>query len=583
MKSQFALILLVTLPLSSPAFADGCDNICNDLVSSSDGSWDIVTRGGGKGSIKGIPGQGGAGWDSADDNWCSFHKNGSSAGSAFDGKGPNDLVAAPGCPYRVTNSDVAAAGSAANACEYVSKGVKRCDLRGGQIEEQCLAYMSAGDGSKWQYILLALDLTAAGSCAMACFSSVASGGTTESVCQYAGIAAGGTELIATLAMKNSTVGTLINGVAAGAGAYSANALWTQNGGGVQNMGIFQGSGGTGTAAVNPNVADAGGIQSQINAAYAPKPTAPVSTAGNYSQPLSQSQQAYNQGTQGVHMGQQVDPVTGNTPAQNAAKPTQAQETKTKASCYAAAAFGVLTGLRGHSILGIKKTKDQACGQIQSLQGSQNVAINWNGVPGMAVSASQGGIGSGANQGGLGTGGSIGKLPQGIAGVPPVALQAVDGNLLSKTGLDRALGSEASKLNPDAIMNTLSSGGAGGLMKSALGNAANTPAGDSLTRLAQTSQDSATVFLGAVPGATMMGGGGGGAGPSGGGKEPGFAGALASLLGGEGGDRSPAGASMTNFGNPAGNTDIWHAGSTDNIFQIVTRRIERVTSRVVQNR
>lgn len=571
MKSQFALILLLALPFSPPAFADGCDNICNDLVSSSDGSWDVVTRGGSKGSIKGIPGQGGGGWDSADDNWCSFHKNGSSAGSAFDGKGPNDLVAAPGCPYRVTNSDVAAAGSAANACEYVSKGVKRCDLRGGQVEEQCLAYMSAGDGSKWQYILLALDLTAAGSCAMACFTNVASGGTTEAVCQYAGLAAGGTELIATLAMKNSTVGTLINGVAAGAGAYSANALWTNNGGGVQNMGIFQGGA---PSAANPNLVDAGEIQSQIDKSLAAQKVAANPAANT---PATSVQFGQSSG------GGQITPANQQAQAPKTTSNQTAGAEKDRSSCYAAAAFGVLTGLRGHSILGIKKTKDQACGQIQSLQGSQNVAINWNGIPGMAVAASQGGIGSGANQGGLGTGGSIGKLPQGIAGVPPVALQAVDGNLLSKTGLDRALGSEASKLNPDAIMNTLSSGGAGGLMKSALGNAANTPAGDSLTRLAQTSQDSATVFLGAVPGATMMGGGGGGAGPSGGGKEPGFAGALASLLGGEGGDRSPAGASMTNFGNPAGNTDIWHAGSTDNIFQIVTRRIERVTSRVVQNR
>ena len=114
------------------------------------------------------------------------------------------------------------------------------------------------------------------------------------------------------------------------------------------------------------------------------------------------------------------------------------------------------------------------------------------------------------------------------------------------------------------------------MSSALGGMGDTDFGKALSGLAQASQDHAAE-LGGIPGGVMSsGGGGGGSGSGGGGKSDPFGG----MFGGAA-NAPMGGVGLAAFGtNGDAPGDIWHTTTDQNIFQIVSTKIEKITPRVM---
>ena len=83
-------------------------------------------------------------------------------------------------------------------------------------------------------------------------------------------------------------------------------------------------------------------------------------------------------------------------------------------------------------------------------------------------------------------------------------------------------------------------------------------------------------LGGGSNATYQGGGAGGGGKKGGGGGGGAPDFASMFGGGKAAAQGPAGTAEFGKGREM---DIWHSGTTDNLFQIVSQKIEKVSTRV----
>jgi hypothetical protein len=266
-------------------------------------------------------------------------------------------------------------------------------------------------------------------------------------------------------------------------------------------------------------------------------------------------------------------------------------------CAAAVAFTALAGLRYKHIVDAKKGRKESCDKVKELA---SAAFSFaGGGPGNPDGSGQGTnplttvpTAGGTTLGDYNGAGTSGTASLGIQAaneistapeLPPEVREAVDGQMLTRGALDRQLKDKLAAMDAsgfaasldrnhgpgEAIRGMMNAAGAGGDLGTALAN---------LSRAAtENARDFAPLTHG-VAGTSYAGGGGGG------GREAGAAAGdgapdLAKLFGqGAAGPQGAAASRSLAFDEKPG--DIWHTGTDQNIFQIVTTRIQRVSPRFI---
>lgn len=161
-------------------------------------------------------------------------------------------------------------------------------------------------------------------------------------------------------------------------------------------------------------------------------------------------------------------------------------------------------------------------------------------------------------------------------------RTVDGDMLLKSGLGREVAPLADKMDRKKLQQAISQAGAAGAIQAALGGAGLPPEMmNEALALAKFGEKNGEKFAKLVdPGFSYAKGGGGGGAKSGGGAASGMN-PFAGLLGGGGGPSGGAGGmSFQGDRGPAEVvTDIFHTGTSQSIFQIVSDRVRRVEPRL----
>lgn len=247
----------------------------------------------------------------------------------------------------------------------------------------------------------------------------------------------------------------------------------------------------------------------------------------------------------------------------------------KMACAEAALMTVMAGMRMKSSQGAKDSKQKACNAIKSLSSNANVVGGAN--PLVATSGNTGATQvsdtSATNApltDGFATGVTCAKngLGSGGCGMSGDQMAATDGGNLESTGIAKAVAPLAP--NPDEILRQLDSGASpGAAMGGALGGLPNSA---SVSALATAAGDHAAEIGVPKSGAVESAGGGGGAS-----KTEEFH--MSFGAGAAAGSAEPE----LKFSAPAPEVgesgDIWHAGSPNSIFEIITQKIQKSKDRV----
>ncbi len=403
-------------------------------------------------------------------------------------------------------------------CDQIANQMTQCQFyNNGQVITQCMAYEAATQVQTSEEVLDVVDLAVAAECYAAAFDPTQA---LNSICSYAATAAGLGEVIATIAEQNSSVGMAIAGLG---------------------------------GAVGEGVVGAGG--------------AAMGVAGIAAHGLTN------------------DSNTGS------GKMTKDGKMSLATAIY----FTAVAGARFSSIIAQSNIKSNACNAVQQLvssvlpSASSSPTGSGSGGSGSGAGGSGGSGASGASAGSNGSQGSGGlqnsvqtclnqdsgntaAMQQCISQALGSVQGASDAGIVKNSGLGNAVAPLAGQL-----ANAMQSGASpAAAMGSALGGA-NLPDGaaDALSQLAQAAQDNAGDIAGAL-GLGSYSGGGGGAGK---------ATASASNPFGSFGSFGGAGRSLAStgkakqFGAKSRPMDIWHTGTTMNLFEIISGKIGTVTSRV----
>jgi hypothetical protein len=246
----------------------------------------------------------------------------------------------------------------------------------------------------------------------------------------------------------------------------------------------------------------------------------------------------------------------------------------KTACLTAIMMGAMAGARYGNIRSQESTQNQACSQVEALAGSSNTVGNGgmllpsdvtggaNGTSGTSGSSAQ--VGSGLSC--VGSGGSIGACTAS-------STVGSDGAALQSSGLAPAIAPLAAQMAP-SVLGGLSSGQ--GSAAQAVGGALGGTGGDigsAVTTAAAAGQKHAEELNEGVGGMSGGGGGGGGGASN---DAPNPMAALAEMMGKKDG---PNGGGTQNFQGQPESTDIWHANSPDNLFQIISTKIGKVSKRL----
>ncbi len=260
-------------------------------------------------------------------------------------------------------------------------------------------------------------------------------------------------------------------------------------------------------------------------------------------------------------------------------PAMRSETK-KAACTAAVMFGVLTGMRAKNIKNAGKTKADSCENIKSLMSSSGAIVDTGYNGGDYSVASQYGANSGYS------GGNTNSSSNGInfsnGTIPPDQAASVDAQMLSKSGLDKMLYPRAKNINPDTLLKAAENGTLGAMMGGSLGSQGG-QFGSALGHSTQAGFDESHLLAAVNPNpgisvASISGGGGGAS--AGGGKNP-----FDSMMAGLDAARDPASdaaaqeGGLTSFEGNSDESDIWHSRSNENLFQIISGRIGKSSSKM----
>ncbi len=546
------------------AAAQDCDSFCSKLMGFDVSKWDMdQVNGEGVRNSKNV--RGGANiassansnefkmkWAPADDQWCADHGSPTNESVAtlasprpMPSAGCSPAPAASGVPRDdscdvplvVQESPPYTAGKcpyphyAGENCMAVKDKLTRCKLRNSQVESQCAAYMKAKQGLNWQWTMVVLDAAAAGVCMSECYASPESsfiptipGG--SSTCGGAALIAGGTELVGVMKMQeDSTLKKILSGGAAGVGALSG-----------------------------------------INSIY------------------QDNKKATGSGANGAV-----------TDADNTAQKKKAKDS----SCQTGVVMLAMGAVRGYNIYSTNDTMDQACKQVQDL--ASQSAVTGSGAPDTrftnstgttlpgGTSATVGTTSASQQRGSTGSSGPMNTSPGSTAQNYQEAVRqgATDAQVLNKSGLGNLAMNRSSNIDPNKMMHAIRSGDTAGAMRGALADmGVRLPAsGMNMANsvLNETSRDAKAgkygrgmsgdnSVQGSAYAATGVGVSGGSAK-----AEPtvGFD-AFGNNQGG--GSMAPA-SQEVNMTPQSFGPDIWHANTKDNIFQIVSGKLNQVGYRV----
>jgi hypothetical protein len=496
-----------------------CNDFCENLVAKvANGGWtDKDSR---KEYRNVMNTSGGSGWSLTDDQFCANH------GYPTNPSVQAATVSVNNQACNVTMLQGQSYGTGTEGCKRASDAIFRCQMHNSQVIPQCLAYKAAKTADDGESVVLALDIAAAATCGAECALAPAGavGSAVAGACQIAGTSATVMEVI-----QNSRM------------AYTERAMQSVLGG----AGTI--AGGTATAVNILNAGDAAETGSETNIGL------------------------------GSGGGDEVR-----------------KKNQRKASCYAAASFAFLAGLRTYNIRNDMKAKDDACKAVRGLAsnvltGSPGTAGNqgagtgtgFNGInTGGSATGDNGSGGSNGSYAGAGTGTGTENIncsgPLGCE-VPPTLSSATDGGVLTQSGLDKLVGKPAADIAA-ALKSGVTPAQA---LQSAMGSAGAGQMGGALASLAQSAQDNASSLGGSfnmsspAAGAMYAAGGGGGGGRSGGDSNP-----FGNLFGGQGGAGAGGARALASeeFGKGRA-TDIWHTGTTQNLFEIVSGKVSQVSGRV----
>ena len=464
-----------------------------------------------------------------------------------------------------------------------------CKMQNTQALQYCQAYSLGKKAAKSQPIVLTLDIAAAALCLTACMGVAMPGGgqVALAACEVAGVAAAIGQTVAIVNL-NKTFGEYTNGRKMESiltGLAGAAAL---GGAGAQIGGAFAPGGGTGNDYKSAGTGTQGsGYKTNVTE---------TKTTEQYK--LADGSISSECGVDAVSCAKLDDKVeqvdTGETDSANPEKKGEAQ----KMACVSAATFGAMAAIRGISWGIIEANKAKACKDAENL-------INGGATEGYDTESSSGLVSGGAStwnstgsgSAGGGTGGTTtttdttsettdtttttDECTDGLTSCDDSgqASAAIDGQLLTRSGLDKAAAQLMAGKDLSGLLRTARTQGTGaaiaGLAQSLCAPAS---AAQQLAAIAGTIENNRAAFMGSVPqtsyAASASGMGGGSRGGSGG---------FGGLFGGGGGVGGPNLSGMiAQFGgarDPASGTDIWHTGTDQNIFQIVSTKIQSVSGRV----
>jgi hypothetical protein len=254
-----------------------------------------------------------------------------------------------------------------------------------------------------------------------------------------------------------------------------------------------------------------------------------------------------------------------------------KKTKNNA-CMTAVAMAALSGLRYYNLGYGERTQKSSCGNVWQLSSSSTTI----GAGGMIATGGHGGSSAGMSAGSsagsmnsmagansslrcMNSSGSISSCTDSQMSA------ATDGGLLTNSGLGQAAAPLAQQLWDNGLSHAVDSGASpaqamGGAL-SGMGDL-----GSALTKVAQTAYDHAQELgeVAAVSPARAGGGGGGSASDAGGGLNALFS---------AGAGATHAAPALEVFRGEGQSTDIWHSRTDQNLFQIVSGRIGKVSPRV----
>lgn len=502
---------------------------------------------------------------------------------------PNSLYSIiTNAPAPNPNSDTGSSGLASTTdpsqmCIQAGNILNRCQYHNSQVENYCLAYnILTGHHSKSNLktgldadiTLAAIDFSVAASCAVGCFS-----------------------MNPLLAIGACGVGAMIEG------AYELTVTMAQQEEMAPVLDQYKGMGGAdpgGLAVTGQAGTKAGNIMSDVGLGIG---------AGLTAANLMKVRQY---GKEGAEVEKEVE-KEGAKDGTDAGKESKTLENSRRAmACSAMVLYAGLGGIRTAAAIGMNGAKAKACQAVNASFSNSNGAApppSGNNSNASGNGSSTGGgstsVGNGGSAGSsVSGGGSAGNtsassdasmsaaidscrgnpslpMPQCLAGQgitlpPPTASQATDANLLNNPNLGQALQNAPSIHD---LANKALKEGAGAALAAALPPQLGA-AGAGLAEVARVAQDNASKLanaMGLETAAVFSGGGSGGAhkeGASGLGTGPFFGAGFGGTFGAKGSDRSVA-----NFDAKFQLNDIWHSNSHLTLFEIISDKLGRVSSRV----
>jgi len=562
-----------------------CNNVCKDMMvgPQREKSVDGGSNSSGSGSGWALPGIG-AGevaskWDRLDDQWCANH--GEETNHAVQNEHPSSEYTAPGendvpisqmCPYRLTPIEETKIrqvytnnkSKAALMCDDIKKGILLCKFRNTQMESYCKAYLASEQDINWQWLLIALDAAAAETCAAECLANKGAGKYLmgASYCTKLACVAGVAEVVGAIAVEDSTLGRLTKATMGAVGGTAKCKEWKK---------------GENPASEEPAPAP-------TETVTPPTPTEDAAMAPVKSDP---------QRDPVVKVAILLGPKFTLAAAVLASRlgPEAFAEAGNKNACTAAISFALLGGIRAYNIIKAGNTKDSSCKSVNSLLSQAKVAdpngsptsdYSNNAAPGYDSNGnftSGGGYPNGNNVGSYGEQGGASIVDENGDGCDDndgSCTSATDAQMLSN-GLGRVLKPQTDGLDKNDFLKKLNDEGYGSIM-SGMSSAATGDFGAALAEIGDTaSKEGANSSVNLGPSASQSYTSGGSGSSRGPGQTGDQSNPFGSLIGGSKG-RTTIGSHSATFGN-ARSMDIWHTGSQDTIFKIVTQKIHTVANRV----
>lgn len=487
-----------------------CNNVCNRIVGANGRELDVDDNGE---------------WTDTDDQWCASRGISRGGHVAYSGP-PTARSINQNCPFPVVNEG--------ETCATLNDKMLRCEMRGSVTHNNCMVMRQSARAYDDQIAMVTLDSVAAGACTLSCvMTSIQNNSQWAYPCTIASTTNG---------IAQSIILTQINQNDAGMYAASIGSSLT---------GILGGAGMASTTALQQSAQ-----------------TTTTTVSGNLPRAEFGANGGLNTG------GPRFDAVTGDTVTVETTNTTDttAEDAGTATACIMAGIFAGLAIARGANMGELDKSRKSACESITA-----QVAVDQNSIKRFLESGGESGGGRFGVTGGngpvfegrgnpFGTSTNVQSIDDALNN--PLVSAAVDGGLLTRTGLGNSLKNRAPELAP-GILDAARRGDNAGMLAAGLPKQAAAAAGV-LANVGNRMNDKLKPGSMMAQVGSYSGGGGGARGPAAGGASP-FAGLGAKNAGmGAGGP----GAAM-DFGGVAESTDIWHSNSSDNIFQIVSHRIHRV--------